>query len=175
VFCINRSLGGMLRPGQPVATERLELEPLRVDHAPEMVAVLADPAMYEFTGGDPPSEADLTARYRRQTSRPGWLNWVLRLKESGEAIGIVQATQKDEYTAELAWVVSSSFQGAGYATEATVAAIEWLHEQGIELFEVHIHPNHAASNRVAARLGFVPTESIRDGERRWKLETRCQN
>jgi hypothetical protein len=35
-------------------TERLTLEPLRPEHADEMVAVLGDPALYEFTGGTPP-------------------------------------------------------------------------------------------------------------------------
>ena len=41
---------------------RLTLEPLRVDHAPAMVEVLADPALYEFTGGRPPTLDELTAR-----------------------------------------------------------------------------------------------------------------
>jgi RimJ/RimL family protein N-acetyltransferase len=164
----------MLRPTS-LTTERLALEPLRVDHAGEMVAVLADPALYEFTGGEPPSEPDLIARYERQTSRAGWLNWVLRLRDTGEPIGTVQATQKDEHTAELAWVLSPRFQGAGYATEATGAAITWLTEQGIDVFEAYINPGHAASSGVAVRLGFVSTESIRDGETRWKRASGCQN
>ena len=52
-----------------LTTARLRLEPLRVDHAPEMVAVLDDPALFDFTGGTPPTEADLRARYRRQAGR----------------------------------------------------------------------------------------------------------
>ena len=164
----------MLLTAQPLSSERLELEPLRVEHAHEMVAVLAATALYEFMGGDPPTEAELVARYVRQTRRPGWLNWVLRLRATGEAIGTVQATQKDERTAEVAWVVSPSFQGAGYATEAAAAAIDWLETEGIEVFAAYIHPDHIASNKVAERLGFVPTESIRDGETGWKRESPCQ-
>jgi RimJ/RimL family protein N-acetyltransferase len=175
VFCINPSFESMLLTAQPLSSERLELEPLGVEHAPEMVVVLADPALYRFIGGRPPSEAELVARYVRQTRRPGWLNWLLRRTDTGEAIGTVQATQRDEHTAEVAWVVSSSFQGAGYATEAAAAAIRWLEARGIEVFEAYIHPDHIASNKVAERLGFVPTESIRDGETGWKRKTRCQN
>jgi RimJ/RimL family protein N-acetyltransferase len=159
----------------PLRSERLDLEPLRVAHAAEMVAVLADPAMYKFTGGEPPSEPDLIARYQRQSSRPGWLNWVLRLRESGKAIGTVQATQQDERTAELAWVLSSHFQGAGYSTEATRAVIGWLTDNGIETLQAHIHPEHAASHAVATRLGFLPTDSLKDGEVRWELQARCHN
>src|SRR5437763_12630608 len=165
----------MLRTVPPLMTERLKLEPLRLDHAAEMVAVLADPALYEFIGGEAPSEVDLTARYERQTSRAGWLNWVLRLRDTGEPIGTVQATQKDEHSAELAWLLSPRFQGTGYATEGTAAAIAWLSEQGIDSFDAYINPDHAASSAVAARLGFVSTESIRNGETRWSRAGRCQN
>ena len=164
-----------MRPtAQQLTSERLTLEPLRVDHAAEMVAVLADPAMYEFTGGDPPSEADLTARYRRQTAHDGWLNWVLRLRSTGEAVGTVQATLGDD-AAELAWVVSSRFQGAGYAREGTAAAIAWLRANDVHSFHAHIHPDHAASKAVAARLDFEPTGSIRNGEVCWELPARCHN
>jgi RimJ/RimL family protein N-acetyltransferase len=158
----------------PLTSERLELEPLHVEHATEMVSVLADPAMYEFIGGAPPTEAELVARYVRRSRRPGWLNWVLRRKDTREAIGTVQATQKDDHTAELAWVVSSRFQGAGYASEAAAAAIDWLEAGGIDELYAYIHPDHIASNKVAERLGFVPTESIRDGETGWKRASPCQ-
>lgn len=165
----------MLLTAPPLRSERLDLEPLRVGHATEMVPVLADPALYEFIGGEPPTEAELVSRYVKQSRRPGWLNWVLRLRASGEAIGTVQATQKDDHIAELAWVVSSRFQGAGYATEAAAAAIDWLGAHSIHTLEAYIHPDHIASDKVAQRLGFVPTESIRDGETGWKLRIRCQN
>jgi RimJ/RimL family protein N-acetyltransferase len=160
---------------EPIASERLLLEPLRVEPAAEMVALLAAPAMYEYTGGEPPSEADLRARYRRQSSRPGWLNWVLRLRDSGQAVGTVQATQRDERTAELAWVVGSRFQGAGYASEGVAAAIGWLRGRELDSFIAHIHPNHAASGAVAGRLGFRRTDAMRDGEARWELASRCHN
>ena len=55
-------------------TARLVLEPLRVDHAAEMVAVLASPALYAVTGGEPPSLAELTVRYARQTAGPSGLS-----------------------------------------------------------------------------------------------------
>jgi RimJ/RimL family protein N-acetyltransferase len=160
---------------EELGTERLVLEPLRIGHAAEMVAVLADRAMYEFTGGEPPAEADLVARYTRQISRASWLNWILRLRSSGEALGTVQATLKDEHTAELAWLVSSRFQGKGYAREGAAATLDWLSRNGIELFVAHIPPDHAASTAVARRLGFTSTPELKNGEIRWELRNRCQN
>ncbi len=160
---------------QPLKSNRLDLEPLRVEHAVEMVAVLADPALYEYTGGEPPDEAELTARYVRQTSRGEWHNWILRERATGSAVGTVQATLREPATAALAWVVATRAQGKGYATEATSAVIAWLRENGVGVFEAYIHPEHAASRSVAARLGFQPTESIKNGEVRWELLTRCHN
>jgi RimJ/RimL family protein N-acetyltransferase len=171
-----------MRPtAQALTSERLVLEPLRIEHAVEMVDVLADPALYEHIGGHPPSRAELSARYRRQVKgaspdgRQRWLNWVLRLRSSGEAVGVVQATLREPQIAELSWVLSSRFQGAGYATEAAAAAMGWLRGNGVESFEAHIHSEHAASAAVARRLGLEPTDALRGGEVRWELPARCHN
>src|SRR5215207_9766182 len=99
-------------PGaEPLVTERLILEPLRPDHAREMVAVLADPGLYVHTGGSPPSEAELAERYARQSrgaspdGGQGWLNWILRLRRDDGLAGFVQATLSERdggIAAELA-------------------------------------------------------------------------
>ena len=50
---------------EPISTARLDLLPLAVEHAQEMAAVLADPALHTFIGGEPASRAALRARYER--------------------------------------------------------------------------------------------------------------
>jgi hypothetical protein len=50
-------------------TERLELEPLTVEHAADLAPVLDDAALHEFTGGAPLAPAALTARYARLAER----------------------------------------------------------------------------------------------------------
>ena len=115
----------------------------------------------------------MTARVRRQVAgaspdgRQGWLNWILRLREPDRAaIGTVQATLSG-VQAELAWVVATAHQGRGYASEAAIAVRDWLRTQGIEEFEAHIHPEHAASAGVARRLDLAPTAERQNGEVRW--------
>ena len=87
-----------LPPAVRLTTTRLDLEPLRVEHAHEMAAVLDDPVLHEFTGGEPASTDELTARYERQVtggSADGaeqWFNWVLRRRDDGRPAGYVQAT-----------------------------------------------------------------------------------
>jgi RimJ/RimL family protein N-acetyltransferase len=157
---------------EPLATDRLSLEPLREAHADEMVAVLAHAELYEYTGGSPPDQATLATRFRAQVQGPPagdehWLNWVVRSRDSGVAIGFVQATVV-ESRADVAWVVGVESQGQGLATEAATAMVEWLRKSGAESIEAHIHPDHRASQRVAERLGLTRTGATDDdGEEIW--------
>lgn len=153
-------------------THRLLLVPLQVADAPEMVDVLADRNLYRFTGGDPPSLRDLESRYRFQVAGPAstdevWHNWILRVKPSHSAIGFVQATVSGD-TADVAWVVATDRQRRGFATEAAVEMCRWLREVGIGSLTAHIHPEHVASERVAAAAGLRKTAELdADGEVVW--------
>jgi uncharacterized protein (DUF1684 family) len=148
----------------------VELTPLAVEHAAAMVAVLADPWLYEFTGGTPPTLEELTELYTRQTvghSPDGteqWLNWVVLLDST--PVGYVQATVVGD-SAEIAWVISPSVQGRGLATEAARRMSDLLSTSGVRRLVAHIHADHAASARVAERLGLRRTDVVEDGEVRW--------
>ena len=143
-----------------------------------MVDVLADPALYEFTGGSPPSLEELRERYRLQAvgrSPDGseeWLNWIVRLAEDGRAIGFVQATIVDG-RADTAWLIGVPWQGHGFATEAARALVVWL-EAGddVGVVTAHIRPGHRASATVASRAGLSPTEEVEDGEVVWRSPAR---
>jgi RimJ/RimL family protein N-acetyltransferase len=150
------------------------LEPLRVEHAREMAPVLGDARLHEYIGGRPLTEAGLRARYERLVAgespdgSAGWLNWVVRERSGGAAVGTMQATLTAEH-AEIAWVVGSAHQGRGVASEAAAGVADWLRELGAVLLVAHIHPDHEASAGVARRLGMQMTETVVDGERRWEL------
>lgn len=159
-----------MSPTEMLRTERLTLTPLAVGDAPEMSGVLADAALYFLTGGSPPTEAELEELYRFQlgdSPRAGetWHNWVLRLGDV--AVGYGQATVEGDH-AELAWVIGVPWQGCGYATEAAMAMRTWLTQSGVASFSAHIHPDHVASQRVAVKIGLVPSgEHDDEGEMIW--------
>jgi RimJ/RimL family protein N-acetyltransferase len=137
-----------------------------------MVEVLSSRDLYAFTGGDPPNLADLQSQYRAQVAGPSsgeevWHNWIIRPNDTRLAVGFVQATVTGD-SSDVAWVVGVEWQGRGYASEAASAMCDWLATQGIETFMAHIHPGHAASQRVAASLGMQATDEIdEDGEVVW--------
>ncbi len=75
--------------------QRVRLEPLRVEHADELMPVLDDSLLHTFVGGEPADLVQLRARYRRQVvgrSPDGsqrWLNWLVR-GEDAEVVGTVR-------------------------------------------------------------------------------------
>ncbi|GAA2907797.1 GNAT family N-acetyltransferase [Streptomyces mexicanus] len=165
---------------EPVRTARLDLVPLRVEHAAEMAEVLADPALHTFIGGAPLAEADLRARYARLVAgspdpHVSWCNWVLRLRAEGRPAGTVQATVTEgaEGTvAEIAWVVGTPWQGRGLATEAARGLVGLLRRHGVRTVLAHVHPAHHASAAVAAAAGLSATGEQHDGEVLWRLDLR---
>ncbi|MFI5609539.1 GNAT family N-acetyltransferase [Amycolatopsis sp. NPDC051903] len=161
---------------QAIRTQRLDLLPLHVEHADEMAAVLADPALHTFIGGTPDTPGALRSRYRRLTAGspdPGvsWLNWVIRHRGESCLTGTVQATVScagHGPVAELAWVVGTPWQGRGIATEATRGLIASLDRQAVLTVIAHIHPEHRASAAVATAAGLTPSDERHEGEIRWR-------
>lgn len=158
---------------EPIPSARLDLLPLRVEHAEEMAAVLADPALHTFIGGAPHSPGELRARYERLVAGspdPGvsWCNWVLRLRAEACLVGTVQATVTEDHSAEIAWVVGTPWQGRGLASEAARGLVAWLGRRSVRTVLAHIHPDHRASAAVARAVGLVPTQEKQEGEVCWR-------
>ena len=62
---------------------------------------------------------------------------------------------------ELGWALMREHWGHGYATEAAAAIREWAHEcRSIERLVSLISSDNVRSQRVAERLGAIPTETI---------------
>lgn len=160
---------------EAITTERLDLLPLRVEHAPEMATVLSDPALHTFIGGSPDTPEALRTRYLRMVAGSpdpavSWCNWVIQLRSEGLLVGTVQATidsADSDPVAEIAWVVGTPWQGWGIATEATQGLVDWLSQQQVEEIIAHIHPDHGASAAVAEAAGLTSTGELHNGEIRW--------
>lgn len=160
-----------------IRTARLELTPLRVDDAAEMVQILDDDRLHEFIGGRPASLHELQDRYRRLVAgavKPGeiWLNWIVRDEKSRVAVGTMQATvvtDPEPSTAEVAWVIATPWQSQGFAKEAARSIVGWLRALGVSDVTAHIHPAHHASAAVARDAGLRPTHEKHDGETVWRL------
>lgn len=157
-------------------TARLTLFPLRLDDADEMFVVLNDTMLHEFTGGAPLSLDELRVRYARlavgrsSDGKQTWLNFIARLRSTGEAIGTVQATL-DAGEASIAWIVGSRWQGHGYATEAAAWLVAHLAEShDVQAIVANVHPMHLGSQRVAQHVGLTRTDELVGGENVWRTD-----
>lgn len=162
---------------EPIENGRVGLEPLRMEHADELVTVLDDSSLHTYIGGAPATLAQLRGRFDLKSagvSADGvqtWLNWVIRV--DGSAAGFVQATITPGDlgpVAELAWVVGTAHQGQGLATLSAVAVAQWLATQDVRRLVAHVHPDNRPSQVVARRLGMHPTDMVVDGETEWVSE-----
>jgi RimJ/RimL family protein N-acetyltransferase len=141
-----------------------------------MVVVLADPALHEFTGGQPATLPELRQRYMGWVEGSGdadevWLNWIVRRTADDVAVGTVQATVLNPGTdaeALVAWTIGTPWQRLGYAGEAAAGLVSWLVGQGIESVVAHVHADHQASAAVASRVGLRATDAMVDGEVVWR-------
>jgi RimJ/RimL family protein N-acetyltransferase len=62
---------------------------------------------------------------------------------------------------ELGWALTRAHWGHGYATEAAAAIRDWAHERPkIDRLVSLISPDNVRSQRVAERLGAIPTETV---------------
>ncbi|TDD84664.1 GNAT family N-acetyltransferase [Actinomadura rubrisoli] len=180
---------------ETIKTQRLVLEPLAVHHADEMAAVLDDPRLHRFIGGEPLTRDELRARYEHLVAGPApfhqeyWLNWIVRRARDGQAVGYVQATvtpappayavtpaaegstvtPSPRTLASVAWVVGMPYQGFGFATEAARALLAWLREHGVAEIVASVHPDNRSSAAVTAKAGLRPTPERADDEIIWRL------
>lgn len=150
-----------------LSTDRLVLEPITVEHAPEMAQVLSDPELYHFIPSDPPSIADLVERYRRWMARISprqdelWLNWAARRRLDGHLVGHFQAGLNEQRDATIAYMVGCRYQRRGYALEALVAICSHLRNVfDAKRIRAWIDTRNHASIELVRKLGMREAERI---------------
>ena len=71
------------------------------------------------------------------------------------------ASAGSEAQPELGWALLRAHWGHGYATEAAAAIRDWAYaSRSIDVLVSLISPDNVRSQRVAERLGAVPTETV---------------
>lgn len=149
-----------------IETERLVLRGRRRADFEPYARMWADLEVARFTSGAPLAREDAWMRFGRSAglwTLTGYGSWVVEEKSGGRFVGDVGPADygRDIEPSlagkpEFGWVISPAFQGAGFASEATRAALAWTEAKFPHtIFSCIISPENAASIRVAAKLGFL--------------------
>ena len=152
-------------PVPVIETLRLRLRGHRLTDFAAYAEIWGDPAMVRHITGDPLGEEAAWARFLRSVghwSLMGFGFWALEEKASGRFIGeagFVNFKRRVEpplpEAPEIGWLLAPWAQGRGHATEAVRAALAWGEDHfGTGRTVCMIHPDNAASFRVAEKCGF---------------------
>jgi RimJ/RimL family protein N-acetyltransferase len=140
-------------------TPRLLLRQFRQNDSDALAALHADPEVMKFLGdGRPKARAETwlaMASYLGHWELRGYGLWAVEEKATGKFVGRIGLLNPEGWPGlEVAWTLARDRWGNGFATEGAKAALEYAFsvlklEHVISL----IHPDNAASIRVAMRIG----------------------
>jgi RimJ/RimL family protein N-acetyltransferase len=134
----------------------------------DMASLLGDPRVMEFYPA--PKNRDEAAQWiawnQENYNTDGFGLWIIET-HSGEFVGDCGLTwQRVNGTPmlEVGYHVRTAMQGQGFATEAAAACRDFAREVlgAIELVAI-VHPENAASARVARKIGMTRREDDRGG------------
>lgn len=147
-------------------TDRLILRMFRESDFDAYAEMCADPEVMRYIGDGQPLSRYMAWRNLAMMighwSLRGYGLWAVEERSSGDFVGRVGFWNPDGWPGfELGWMLRRSFWGRGYATEGAKAALVFAFTR---LEQPHvislIHPENAASIRVAQRLGERPVDRI---------------
>ena len=152
-------------------TERLRLREHRTSDLPAMIAMWSDPEVTRFLNTSPLTPEDCWGRflrYRGHWCTLGYGYWAMEERSTGAFLGEAgfanyqrQTEPQADTSPEAGWVLARPYHGKGYATEIIEAILVWGREHfGTVPLRCIIHPDHAASLRVAAKAGFVVKKTL---------------
>jgi RimJ/RimL family protein N-acetyltransferase len=149
-------------------TERLTLRGHRLEDFPACATLWEDPIVTRYIGGVPLTAEESWARLLRYAGHWAFLGfgyWVAEEKATRAFLGEIGfADLKRDLdpplgdVPEAGWVFSSDAHGQGYATEALRAILGWGEGHfAVTQTACIIHPENAASIRVAEKCGYRET------------------
>jgi RimJ/RimL family protein N-acetyltransferase len=150
-------------PDNSIETARLVLRVPELGDAEPLMGIFWDPEVVErkqVTLTEPPGGLDLALKNTkgmiRQWDERGYGHWSVIEKAASQVIGVVgfYHPQRDWPGVDLGWLIHRSRWGSGFATEAAIAALDWIWkyteiDQVISLIAPHDH----RSIRIATKIG----------------------
>ncbi|WP_373488648.1 GNAT family N-acetyltransferase [Blastomonas sp.] len=153
-------------PPPVIETPRLRLRGAELADFEAFAAMWADDRVTQFIGGSPRTLNESWLRFIGivgMWSLIGYGYWMFTVRQTGALVGCGGLARFDRGIAELedypeaGWAIAPDAWGQGLVSEAMAAVMDWS-DNVLRAPEARciIDPGHAASERVAAKLGFEP-------------------
>jgi len=155
-------------PDPPLADGVIRLDPMSRSDVPELLELVADEAIKEFTLV-PTDAGESFVRSWIRGYEDGWrtgtrAGFVVRTVGDNGFLGFASMFRLDlpAREAEIGYAVAPSSRGQGVAGRALSLLTRWgLADLGLERLELRIAITNPASERVAARGGYVQDGVLR--------------
>lgn len=169
------AIRGRERPAfdpRPVVLEgdHVRLEPLRMEHADELFAALADPDIWTWVGDPAPQSAADIGRYIRTALdsqiKGEQVPWLTRRRQDGQALGTTRygAISRPDRSLEIGWTMLGA-QGRRTAANTEAKYLQLRHafdELGAIRVWFKTHARNERSQRAIERIGAVREGLIRN-------------
>jgi RimJ/RimL family protein N-acetyltransferase len=160
----------VLDPDYPIHTERLLLRPLTLADADDVHAYQSEPEVCRYIPYQPRTHAEVIAFIERNRAVLEDEGQVLTVGVELPGTGIIGDfvlfwRSREHQTGEIGWVLSPSYSGRGYATEAARALLG-LAFSDLKLHRViaRVDTRNDASARMCRRLGMRQEGHLVDNE-----------
>jgi RimJ/RimL family protein N-acetyltransferase len=152
---------------EPILTERLRLRRSRPEDAKAISAYRSDPAVNRHQGWERTDPEGTRALIEEMVSRmpgdPGWVQFSVEERESGQLVGDVGMSPSDgePNVVKIGYTMAPAFQGKGYATEAVRALVDYAFDTlGAEMIRAFASAENIPSRRVAENVGLRLMETF---------------
>lgn len=148
-----------------IETERLRLRAPVIGDFDSYAKMWADARVTAFIGGKPRTRNESWTRFigmHGLWALCGYGYWLFADRQSNALVGVgglasfERGLPEIDGVPEAGWAIAPDAWGKGLATEAMAAVLEWGDAVlQAPIVRCIIDPGHAASEKVAGRLGFV--------------------
>ncbi|MEV4417014.1 GNAT family N-acetyltransferase [Catellatospora sp. NPDC049609] len=141
------------------STERLLVRSFDRTDVADAFTMWSDPEVCRFTGDEPPGDVEVIAsdipRWQAVAERgPGCGFWAVTTPDAVFVGDVYVRPVGSAGEHEVGWHLARPFWGRGYATELALGALAHARRHGVERLVALVHPDHAASRRVAEKAGL---------------------
>ena len=158
-------------PFHNLETERLILRRVDNNDVKEVLALRSNPETMKYIPrpllkNDEDALAHIAMIDEKIESNEG-INWAITIKGDPRLIGVIghYRIQKENYRAEIGYMILPEYNGKGIVTEAVREAVKY----GFEVMKLHsieavIEPGNLASAKVLERNGFIKEAHLKENE-----------
>lgn len=140
------------------------LRPYRLEDADDLVATCTDPSVLEWTRVPQHYTRDMALDWCTNPPKPSWVITAPTTEHADRYMGQIEVRVHADHYVSLGYMSAPWARGKGLMTAAVRAVTDFAFGRGAQRVEICVHPDNAASRKVAEKAGFTFEGIRRNGE-----------